>query len=161
MNRFCKLIILQLFIFCQLTNGQTIVRSSFSCLGSTFTENGLILLQTMGQPSGTDVLRMGGMELRQGFQQPVSAWNPVKELNPVDFTISPNPAKDFTLISFKEEISGCVVYIRDINGSLLSKYSTDILYEKRVDLSGIKPGIYFVTIGFPNGHSTKKLIVSN
>jgi len=161
MNGFCKLLILQLLVLSQLTTGQTIVRSSLSCLGSTVTDNGLILLQTMGQSSGTDVLKMGGMELRQGFQQPVVSKNHASGHKHVDFTLSPNPAKENTRLSFKEEISGCSIYIRDINGSTLYKYSTDILYEKWLDLSGIRPGIYIVTVATGNGQSSKKLIITN
>ena len=161
MNGFCKLLILQLLVLSQLTTGQTIVRSSLSCLGSTVTDNGLILLQTMGQSSGTDVLKMGGMELRQGFQQPVAANNYIMDARQFDFTLSPNPAKENTRLSFKEEISGCSIYIRDINGSTLYKYSTDILYEKWLDLSGIRPGIYIVTAICKNGHGSNLLIVTN
>ncbi|MBN2481034.1 MAG: T9SS type A sorting domain-containing protein [Bacteroidales bacterium] len=150
-----------LLVISQLTTGQTIVRSSLSCLGSTITDNGLFLRQTMGQPSGTDVLKIGGMELRQGFQQPVAANSYIRDAWQFDFTLSPNPAKNFTLLSFKEEISGCSIFIRDINGSTFCKYSTDILYEKWLDLSGIRPGIYIVTVICQNGYGSKKLIITN
>lgn len=161
MNRFCKLLMLQLLVISQLTTGQTIVRSSLSCLGSTITDNELILRQTMGQPSSTDVLRMGGIQLRQGFQQPISAKNHVRDARQVDFSLSPNPASEKTLLSFKEEIFWGTVYIRDINGSTLYKYSQDILYEKWLDLSDIRPGIYIVTVISENGHGSKKLIITN
>jgi len=161
MNRFCKLVLLSLLVISQLTTGQTIIRSSLSSLGSTITDNGIILLQTMGQPSNTDVLRMEGMELRQGFQQPVVSKNHVSGHKPVDFTLSPNPAKDITLLRFNKEISGCAIYIRDINGSTICKYSTDILCEKWLDLSGIWPGIYIVTVICKNGYGSKKLIIIN
>ncbi|MFZ2338451.1 MAG: T9SS type A sorting domain-containing protein [Bacteroidales bacterium] len=161
MNRFCKIAILLLLVISQLTTGQTIVRSSLSCLGSTITDNGLILLQTMGQPSSTDVLSMEGMELRQGFQQPVTAKNYIRNARQVDFTLSPNPAKDNTLISFKEEISGCSISVRDINGSILFKCMEETLYDKWLDITGIVPGIYIVTVVSGNGHSSKKLIITN
>lgn len=161
MNRFCKLLILQLLVISQLTTGQTIVRSSLSCLGSTVTYNGIILRQTMGQPSSTDILRMGGIQLRQGFQQPIAERNQVRDARQVDFSLSPNPANEKTLLRVKEEISGCTVYIRDINGSTLYMYSQDILYEKWLDLSDIRPGIYIVTVTCENGHGSKKLIIKN
>ena len=161
MFRFYKIVILQLLVIGQLSSGQTIVRSSLSCIGSTITDNGLILLQTMGQPSGTDLFRMGGTELRQGFQQPVSVNTNARETNQFDFSLSPNPAKDITRIGFKEEISGCTVHIRDINGSTCYKDSKEILYEKWLDLSGIRPGIYIVTVISQNGYGSKKLIITN
>lgn len=161
MNRFYKLVLLQILVISQLTSGQTIVRSSLSCLGSTITDNGLILRQTMGQPSNTNVLRMEGMILRQGFQQPVVSKNHVSENRPVDFTLSPNPAKDITLLSFKEEISRCIISIRDINGSTLFKYSDEYLYNKWLDLNDIMPGIYIVTVVSGNRRSSKKLIITN
>ncbi len=161
MNRFCKIVMMLLLVICQLTTGQTIVRSSLSCLGSTITGNGLILLQTIGQPSGTDVLRMEGMELRQGFQQPVAANNNFRDARQFDFTLSPNPAKYFTQLGLKEEISGCMVYIRDIYGTTFYEDRKDILYEKWLDLSGIRPGIYIVTVICKNGYGSKKLIITN
>lgn len=161
MNRFFKIVLLQLLVISHLTTGQTIVRSSLSCLGSTTTDNGLILLQTMGQPSGTDVLRMGGVELRQGFQQPVVSKNPPGSHKPVDFTLSPNPATDKTLLSFTQEISGCSISVRDINGSVLFKCVEQTLFEKWLDLTGIMPGIYIVTAICKNGHSSNVLIITN
>lgn len=161
MNRFYKIVVLQLLVIGQLTSGQTIVRSTLSCLGSTITDNGLILRQTMGQPSNTDVLRMGGMILRQGFQQPVVSKNRVSEIKPVDFTISPNPAADNTLLSFTEVISGCSITVRDFYGSIFLKCVEQTLYDKWLDLSGIVPGIYIVTVVSENRRSSKKLIITN
>lgn len=161
MNRFYKIVILQLLVISQLTSGQTIVRSSLSCLGSTITDNGLILRQTMGQPSNTNVLRMEGVILRQGFQQPVVSKNHDSENVPVNFTLYPNPAKDNTQLSFKEEISWCIIFVRDINGSTLFKYTEENLYDKWVDLNNIKPGIYVVTVVTGNGRGSKKLIITN
>jgi hypothetical protein len=161
MNRFYKIVILQLLVISQLMSGQTIVRSSLSCLGSTITDNGLILRQTMGQPSNTSVLRMEGVILRQGFQQPIVSKNQVSGNGPVDFTLYPNPAKYNTLLSFKEEISSCIISVRDINGSTLFKYTEENLYDKWVDLNNIKPGIYVVTVVTGNGRGSKKLIITN
>jgi hypothetical protein len=161
MNRVYKIVVLQLLVIGQLTSGQTIVRSSLSCLGSTITDSGLILRQTVGQPSGTDVLRMGGMALRQGFQQPVVSKNHSSGLKPVDFKLFPNPATDKTLLSFTEEISGCSVFVRDINGSILFKCVEQTLYDKWLDLTGIVPGVYVVTVVSGSRHSSKKLIITN
>lgn len=161
MNRFCKLTLLLVFVISQLTTGQTIVRSSLSCLGSTITGNGLILLQTIGQPSGTDVLRMEGMELRQGFQQPIVSKYHVSGRKPLDFKLSPNPATDNTMLSFTEEISGCSIYIRDMYGSIVFKCVEQTLYDKWLDLSGMVPGVYVVTVVSDDGHGSKKLIITN
>jgi len=161
MNRFSKIVLLQIIVISQLTSGQTIVRSSLSCLGSTITDNGLILRQTTGQPSNTDVFRMEGMELRQGFQQPVVAKNHISDNMPVDFTLSPNPAKDITLLRFEEEISGCIISIRDVNGSTLFKCREENLYYKWLDLNDIMPGIYIVTVISGNRQRSKKLIITN
>ena len=161
MSRFYKIIILQLLVISQLTSGQTIVRSSMSCLGSTITDNGLILLQTIGQPSGTDVLRMEGMELRQGFQQPIVSKYHASGRKPIDFKLYPNPATDNTMLSFTEEISGCSIYIRDIYGSIVFKYVEQTLYDKWLDLSGMVPRVYVITVVSDDGHGSKKLIITN
>jgi hypothetical protein len=161
MSRFYKIIILQLLVISQFTSGQTIVRSSMSCLGSTIADNGLILRQTVGQPSGTDVLRMGGMELRQGFQQPIGSKYHASVRKPLYFKLSPNPATDNTMLSFTEEISGCSISVRDINGSIVFKCVEQTLYDKWLDLSGMVPGVYVVTVVSDDGHGSNLLIITN
>ena len=156
-----KILFLPFIIISQISAGQTIVRSSFSCLGSSASQEGIILRQTIGQPSNTYVFNKGGLALRQGFQQSVASFNLSKAIEPLDFSLAPNPAADKTLIKFHEEISRSIIYVRDIKGNLLSETKVEFLSEKWLDLKDFKPGIYLITVISGNGKGSRKLIITN
>ena len=157
-----KILLLQFIILSQVSAGQTIVRSSFSCLGNSVSSDGIVLRQTIGQSSNTYVFKMEGLILRQGFQQAVkSSFNQLGETIPVDFILYPNPAEDRTLIKFKDEISRSIILVRDLNGNLLSEIKDESLTEKWLDLKNYKPGMYLVTVISGNKKGSKKLIINN
>jgi hypothetical protein len=140
--------------------GQSIVRYSLSSLGSTFSKEGYIIRQTIGQPSNTFVVKNGSLILRQGFQQPLfSEHFPDKNI-PIDFKLSPNPARGMTLVEFNEPISSYAITISNLNGIQLSRISRQSLLIKWLDLNGYAPGVYIITITGDKRIGSKKLIVS-
>jgi len=145
----------------QVSEGQTIVRSSLSSLGSSVSREGLILRQTIGQSSNTYVFNEGGLVLRQGFQQSVTSLNQLEAIVPVDFNLSPNPANDKTLLKFHEEIGRSIISVRDINGYLLSELKVESLTANWLDLNNYKPGIYIITVKSGNNKRSKKLIITH
>ena len=162
MPRNLKILLFQFMIISQVTAGQTIVRSSFSCLGNSVSNDGIVLRQTIGQSSNTCVFKMEGLILRQGFQQAVkSSFNQMEETVPVDFILYPNPAEDRTLIKFKDEISHSIILMRDLNGNLLSEIKAESLTDSWLELKNYKPGIYLVTVISGNKKGSKKLIIKN
>jgi hypothetical protein len=80
--------LLPLMILSQASFGQIIVRSSLSCLGSTVSDKGFILRQTIGQASNTNVLNNEGLGLRQGFQQPIASYNSLKAVLPIWYCLN-------------------------------------------------------------------------
>jgi hypothetical protein len=148
-------------ILSQASFGQIIVRSSLSCLGSTVSDKGFILRQTIGQASNTNVLNNEGLGLRQGFQQPIASYNSLKAVLPIDFTLYPNPADDMVLLKFQEEISKCTISVRDINGILLSELKVETLHEEWLDLKNFMPGIYIITVNINKSIGSKKLIITH
>ncbi len=161
MPKYLKIVFLQIMILSQASLGQTIVRSSLSCLGSTVSDEGFILRQTIGQSSNTYMFNKEGLVLRQGFQQPITSYNYLKAILPVEFTLSPNPANDRVLLKFQEEISKCTIYMKDINGILISEFKAESLQTRWLDLKNLIPGIYIITVNSDNSTGSKKLIVTH
>jgi hypothetical protein len=161
MSRYLKIILFQLIIISQITNCQSIVRSSLSCLGSTFLDNGLLVRQTLGQSSNTLLFSNGGIELRQGFQQPIASFHPIKAILPMDFTLSPNPASDRTLLELKEEYFQYTITIRNISGIVLAEFKDESSQSKWLEFHNNKPGIYLVTVTCGKRRGLKKLIITH
>lgn len=156
-----KILFLQLLMISQVSAGQTIVRSSLSCLGSSVSQKGFIFRQTIGQSSNTYIFNKEGLVLRQGFQQSVTSYSPLEAIVPVDFTLYPNPAVDKTLLEFPEVKSRSTIFVRDINGNLLSELKVESLTAQWLDLKNFKPGIYIITVISGNNKGSKKLIITN
>ena len=142
------------------STGQSIVRSSLSCLGSSYSGEGYLMRQTIGQPSNTAVSRNGLCVLRQGFQQPLTASATEITNNPLVFSLNPNPAHGTTLLMLKEEISDCTITVRDLFGKILTSIPCNGLRYRSLDLSGYITGIYIVTITSAGGSGSVKLIIT-
>lgn len=107
-----------LFHLSQNVNGQYIFNSSVGAAGSSSVGSGIVLQQSIGQPSLiTNEQSENGMGLRQGFIQPI--WFEI-ESNELDVVLYPNPNKgDF---SFKVNLSDNITYdyeILNVNGKLV------------------------------------------
>ena len=161
MSRYLKIIFFQLIIISQISNSQSIVRSSLSCLGSTISDNGLLVRQTVGQSSNTDLFNKGGFELRQGFQQPKASFQPVKEILPINFSLSPNPASDRTLLELKEEYFQYTITIRNINGIILAVFKDESSQTKWLEFQNTLSGIYIVTVTCGNRIGFTKLLITH
>jgi len=161
MSRYLKIIFFQLIIISQISNSQSIVRSSLNCLGSTVSDNGLIIRQTVGQSSNTLLFNKGGFELRQGFQQPRASFHPIKEILPINFSLSPNPASDRTLLELKEECFQYTITIRNINGIIIAEFNEESSQSKWLEFKSNVSGVYIITITCGNRIGFNKLIITH
>jgi len=162
MIKLLKILLLQLIVICHnISYGQSLVRSSLSSIGSTYSDDGFILRQTIAQPSNTLVGSNGGFVLRQGFQQPLNSRIIPNSNTTIDFSLYPNPAYEKTLLEFKEEIQPYSVTISNINGRVLTKLNDQKLMSNWLDLKNLTPGIYFVTVVSERKTGSKKLIVKH
>lgn len=141
--------------------GQSIIRSSINCLGSTFMEDGLIIRQTLGQSSNTSVFNYSGLVLRQGFQQPLYSRQNSTLIAPVKFTLSPNPASGKTLLEVQGDISSYGITIYNINGIVVIRLNDQAQMAKWLDLSNLIPGVYIVTITTNKKIGSQKLIINH
>jgi hypothetical protein len=73
--------------------------------------------------------------------------------------IYPNPANDFiTITSPATEPGKCLLSLLDSQGRLLQKKEVEISGNYRLDISGIKNGVYFLNLCWGNKQFTKKVI---
>jgi hypothetical protein len=155
------LLINLLLLNCFSGFGQSIIRSSISSLGSAVSEDGFILRQTIGQPSNTLIFITGELTLRQGFQQALSGENIYQAPDPLDFKLSPNPARDKTLIEFTREIKDYTITIYNLTGTPLAIIPGQELQSHWLDLKSYPEGMYIITITSDKKTGSKKLILNH
>ena len=79
--------------------------------------------------------------------------------NSSDPEIYPNPATDFiTITNFATEPEKCLLRLFDSQGRLLLKKEVEISGNYRLDISGIKNGIYFLNLRWMDKQFTKQII---
>ena len=82
----------------------------------------------------------------------------VDKIKEANFSISPNPAVRYIDLNLTRMETG-IIRIYAINGKLV-KHESFSANQKRVNLNGLKPGLYFVAVESAEGTSVRKLIVS-
>ena len=156
MYRRVRFLFFQLAILIISSNSfsQSLIRSTLSCIGSSYSEDGLLVRQTVGQPSATIAFTNGTIRLNQGFQQPIITQFILEIKNPIDFEMYPNPSKGKSLLRINEEISGYTISIYDTKGKVLKIFPDQTLPALWLDFDQHMPGTYIVVV------TTKDRIVS-
>ncbi|TNE80704.1 MAG: T9SS type A sorting domain-containing protein [Bacteroidetes bacterium] len=96
------------------------------------------------------------------FHSTVTSVKPVANVNGV--TVYPNPANNAATVAFNlVNADNITVNVMNISGQVISNNAMGNLtagsQELNLDLAGLKPGVYFVTINGNNGAQSLKLIV--
>ncbi len=79
-----------------------------------------------------------------------------------DFSVHPNPAKDYIQIEFKTRINNAkITVISPLGNIVLSEAKSNILNNYRLNIDKLKNGIYFLNIETELGSYTRKLVVNN
>ena len=145
-----KLIFLILIFLSFSINGQNLIPELLSSSGGLHSGGNAGLSWTLGEIS-IKTVKSDDIMLTQGFQQPhlytVSTFNPEKIIRA---TVYPNPARD--IINIDIEYPASILYsvsIVDINGNIYRRIPVQKL--KGVDISGLKPGYYFIMINSNRG----------
>jgi hypothetical protein len=111
---------------------------------------------TVSLTAGKNIIRLlsrtGGYNLN---------WIQFSQLTPVEspesqqIALYPNPARGSFFLQFNEEKPRHIALL-DLQGRVVSRYSTQLSLEK-IDIAGIKPGMYVVKISDVRNVITKKL----
>ncbi len=141
-------------------SAQTLKRQSFSSLGASVYNEGVILRQTLGQPSNTYLFSSNGILLRQGFQQPFSIFQDIESQEPIEFIVFPNPTTGKINLNFNYPINNYNIRIESIMGSLLKSIENQTFMINEIELYGLKPGIYFITIQSGRRWGTERIILT-
>ncbi|PTT24467.1 leucyl aminopeptidase [Chryseobacterium sp. HMWF028] len=70
--------------------------------------------------------------------------------------VYPNPAKDLITIEFQQKVKQFKVEINDMTGNTI----LNVENEEKINTSGLKNGVYMVTIKTDKGNTTKKIIIN-
>lgn len=153
-----KILILIAFglAFSNYLTAQQIVRQSLSCLGTNNISEGVLLRQTIGQSSSTNIVANENGTLRQGFQQPLSSNNAryfTEEL--LEMTVFPNPTEQDFYINIDGEQSIYNVIIVDVFGKVLYNGTIENRNKTLINSANWTAGMYFINV-----YSEKKLIAT-
>jgi len=76
-------------------------------------------------------------------------------------TISPNPAKRFTTLNFKESISDANIYVTTLNGkNVLQQSLKGVINTYNLNTQSLVSGLYLLTVKTNTGNYTQKLLIS-
>jgi hypothetical protein len=150
---------LSLLLIFNLSFSQQIVRSTMSCLGSTYADNGMLISQTVGQSSNTMVFNNGNMKLNQGFQQPIYSMYVEPEYDPIDFQIYPNPSKGESLLKLNNKLDDYTVTVHDAQGKIIEIIPDQSESAMWLKLHEYKPGSYTITINTRKRIGSRTLIL--
>lgn len=142
------------------SSAQSLERQSLSSMGASMCSDGIILRQTVGQSSNTYLFIGNGAMLRQGFQQPFFVFDYVDGNEHIDFTVFPNPTDGQITIALAEPIVSYNIRIESLMGSLVKKTDNQTFMVNEIDLYGLLPGIYFITIQSGGRVGTKKIVLT-
>ena len=145
-----KFIILIVYFFTGSLIGQNLTPELLSSSGGLHSGQNASLSWTLGEIN-IKTIKSDNTILTQGFQQThlytVFTFNPEKIISA---TVYPNPARDIINIDIEYPVS--IIYsvsIVDINGNIYRHIPVQKL--KELDVSGLKPGYYFIMINSNRG----------
>jgi len=116
-----SLLFINLFFLSGILNAQEIKRSSINSAGNTSSNSGVYLSQTIGQSSVHQKATKDGVELRQGFQQPITLKGK-NDSKTIQLLIYPNPNNgSFYLNTDLGRNSSFSFVIYDQNGKLMTE----------------------------------------
>lgn len=102
----------------------------------------------------------GDLTMYDNFCETAQAPTSVDESAVVDFSLSPNPANDYTQITFSDDLIGGQLEILDLSGRAVWTRQMNNTY-LNVDVSAFANGLYLVRMKNAQGHAMKvqKLLV--
>ncbi len=131
-------------IFFSQGNAQSLQRQCIASAGSSMSDNGTLIRQTIGQPYGTTSYYSNEIRFNPGFQQPVFIVETIMSI--ISATIFPNPTAQQVTIETEVELENARVQVIDINGKLLLDEKVGKLKSYTINCSDWANGSYFITL---------------
>jgi hypothetical protein len=165
-----KLIFIFLLFVSLGSIAQTIKSSTIGAGGATVNSQGKYYSHVIGQQSISGTSSKNGVTLRQGFKQPNFLVKSIKksgldikieEVNPITYTIFPNPFKEkFTIKFSQKSVSDSYVVLYDLGGNVIFEktYPADIDEINVNSLSQIRVGNYILNIVYKGKPFSANLI---
>lgn len=139
------------------SNAQIITRSSIGSFGSSANNDGITILQSVGQPALVNHENFEGTGLRQGFQQPIYF---IEEQNELNVLLYPNPNQgEFSFIV--DEATEIILQYQlfDQQGKLIFQGKTDSNLLTPIKIQQPTPGMYHLKVSDGTKNSSFKVNV--
>lgn len=148
------------FIFCNLSQAQSLHHQMISCLGGNSSSNSEInVLFTVGQQSTTGTT-INGFSVQQGFQQ--NNWDKLIQQNSISIstTAYPNPFKDVVNFSFSKSPGNDInIVVFDLLGRLVhSEVVKNQNNSVSINLNNLSTAEYFVKLTSNNYIFSTKIL---
>lgn len=143
---------------------QNVQRQCISTTGTSAitVEEGVVVLQTVGQPYSTAAYYDSDLGHRPGFQQ-YSKLN-LEQLSStfrIVVNLYPNPASEAVTIESQEAIRNASLTVTDMSGKTILQEKFGELHTHTIDCAEWANGVYFIILSDDqNSRSSSKLIVS-
>lgn len=125
-------------------SAQKLVRSSINSFGSVVINDNLKLSQSAGQSSATQSINENEINLRQGFQQPITTL--YSNSNSLNINIYPNPTQNNINITFDNNRDHNFSYYLFDSQGRICQFETDSESNNIELKSNLKPGIYTIRV---------------
>ena len=131
------------FVF-QFLSAQTITRSTIGAFGSSASNNGISIQQSIGQPALVNNTKVEDTGLRQGFHQPITF---IEEQNDLNVSLYPNPNQgDFSFIVNEVSDASISYQLFDQQGKLLFQNAALTNELTPVSIQNPSPGMYHLKV---------------
>ena len=125
-------------------NAQFTTRSTIGSLGTTSSNDGISIQQTIGQPSSVNHSKVEDIGLRQGFHQPITF---IEEQNDLNVNLYPNPNNgEFSFIVNEISDASISYQLFDQQGKLLFQNSALTNKLTPVSIQNPSPGMYHLKV---------------
>jgi hypothetical protein len=82
----------------------------------------------------------------------------INQLLENELKLFPNPAKDFIYLYRGNNLTSCEIFLFDINGNLISQYTSNEKSIFEINITGLAPGIYLLSVVNEDGNSNLRFV---
>lgn len=135
-----------------LAFGQSVERSVIASAGDYRSAGNISISWTLGE-TVIQTVTAGSVMLTQGFQQPGSATNSLKELIKSSITVFPNPSNGLFKINLAgfNDLDQLIIYVYDAAGKQVALKNINVVSGAAgLDLTSLPEGVYTVHFSSSN-----------